>query len=420
MDKPKDIIIIPRYQVTLRFIEVPSTDSSEIKSMAEFQALKELPYSKEEIITGFRNIGSYKKGFSYIMLAIVKRQLVEEMMAQRGPKPENIKLETELLYLYLLKKSIVKQDKVSLVINIQKDYSEIMIIDKTKPVFSRGLTIAEKTGKGWLEEINRSLISYRRDRNNREIEEAVVMHSSTLSIENIKPDIEAFFTPRQKAPPVKAGMNGAGSGFAQANPAIKDATAVKPWSFTSPVNFYEYKEDLNSISLPLEIDLLPAEYIDKRLSKESARQALVTYFLLFIAVAMLGSFFVFKAHEKNETILALFEKIDRMQNDVGQLNTFLRKTEILKSQKEEGERSINILKECYEFVPQDISLGAMDYDNSGILYCKGTARDMPDVFNFIKALEKSKYFKKVEVKYATKKQMENQEFTDFNIACFTH
>ncbi len=232
MDKPKDIIIIPRYQVTLRFIEVPSTDSSEIKSMAEFQALKELPYSKEEIITGFRNIGSYKKGFSYIMLAIVKRQLVEEMMAQRGPKPENIKLETELLYLYLLKKSIVKQDKVSLVINIQKDYSEIMIIDKTKPVFSRGLTIAEKTGKGWLEEINRSLISYRRDRNNREIEEAVVMHSSTLSIENIKPDIEAFFTPRQKAPPVKAGMNGAGSGFAQANPAIKDATAVKPWSFT--------------------------------------------------------------------------------------------------------------------------------------------------------------------------------------------
>ena len=378
MDKPKDIIIIPRYQVTLRFIEFPSTDSSEIKSMAEFQALKELPYSKEEIITGFRNIGSYKKGFSYIMLAIVKRQLVEEMMAQRRPKPENIKLETELLYLYLLKKSIVKQDKVSLVINIQKDYSEIMIIDKTKPVFSRGLT----NGKGWLEEINRSLISYRRDRNNREIEEAVVMHSSTLSIENIKPDIEAFFT--------------------------------------SPVNFYEYKEDLNSISLPLEIDLLPVEYIDKRLSKESARQALATYFLLFIAVAMLGSFFVFKAHEKNETSLALSKKIDRMQNDVGQLNTFLRKTEILKSQKEEGERSINILKECYELVPQDISLGGLDYDNSGILYCKGTARDMPGVFNFIKALEKSKYFKKVEVKYATKKQMENQEFTAFNIGCFTY
>lgn len=40
------------------------------------------------------------------------------------------------------------------------------------------------------------------------------------------------FIPRQKAQPVKAGMNGAGSGFAQANPAIKDAMAVKPRSFT--------------------------------------------------------------------------------------------------------------------------------------------------------------------------------------------
>ncbi|MDP2981103.1 MAG: hypothetical protein Q8N67_03455, partial [Candidatus Omnitrophota bacterium] len=121
MDKPKDIIIIPRHQVTLRFIEVPSIDPSELKSMVEFQALKELPYSKEEIITGFRNLGSYKKGFSYIMLAIAKRQLIEEMIAQRGSKPENIRLETESLYLYLVKKNIAKQDKVILVINIRKD-----------------------------------------------------------------------------------------------------------------------------------------------------------------------------------------------------------------------------------------------------------------------------------------------------------
>ncbi len=42
-----------------------------------------------------------------------------------------------------------------------------------------------------------------------------------------------MITPRQKASLVKAGMNEAGSGFAQANPAIKDTTAVKPWSFTT-------------------------------------------------------------------------------------------------------------------------------------------------------------------------------------------
>jgi len=377
LDKPKNIIIIPRRQVTLRFIELPSLDPSEIKSMVEFQALKELPYSKEEIITSFRNIGSYKKGFSYIMLAIAKRQLIEKMMAEKEVKPENIRLETELFYLYLLKKGIAKQDKVSLVINIQKDHSEIIIIDRTKPVFSRGVS----NGGEWLEEINRSVISYKRDRNNREIEEIVITYGSNLSIENIKFRLKEYFT--------------------------------------SPVSFYEYKEDLACIDLPLEIDLLPGEYIDKRLSRENTQQALVSYFLLFIAVAMLVSLFIFKAHEKNKAILMISEKISRMQKDVDQLKIFLKKTEILKSQKEEGERIINVLKECYELVPQEISLAGLDYDDTGALYCKGITRDMSSVFNFIKILEKSKYFKKVEVKYATKKQMANQEFTDFNIACFT-
>lgn len=378
MDRPKDILIIPRYQVALRFIELPSIDSSEIKSMMEFQAFKESPYQKKEIITSFRSMGSYKKGFSYIMLAIAKRQHVEEMMAQKGVKPENIRLETELLYLYLLRKGIVKQDKVSLIINIQRDYSEIMIIDNIKPVFSRGLSSLE----GWLEEIKRSLASYKRDRNNREIEELAVVYSSNLSMENIKPSIKTFFS--------------------------------------IPANFYEYKEDLNSADMPLEIDLLPIEYIGERLNKENARQIFLTYFLLLIVMAMLTSFFVFKIHEKNKTILAISEKTDKIQKDADQLNTFLKKTGLLKYQKGEGERIVNILKECYELVPQDISLAGLDYDEKGILYCKGMTRYMPGVFNFIKVLEKSKYFKKIEVKYATKKEMENQEFTDFSIACFTY
>ena len=109
-----------------------------------------------------------------------------------------------------------------------------------------------------------------------------------------------------------------------------------------------------------------------------------------------------------------------MQKDVDQLSIFVKKTNILKNQKEEGEHIVSILKECYELVPQGISLKGLDCDTVGTLYCKGITRDMASVFNFIKALEKSKYFKKVEVKYATKKEAEGREFTDFSIACSIH
>lgn len=378
LDKSKDILIIPRHQAALRFIELPSVDPSEIKNMAEFQAFKEVPYQKTEIITGFKNIGSYRKGFSYIMLAIVKRQQIEKMMAQRNTMPESIRLETELLYSYLLQNGMIKRDKVNLIVNIQKDYSEIMILDSMKPVFSRGLNSAEE----WLDEVKLSITSYKRGGNNKEVEELVIVYSPNLDIKNIKSCAKA--------------------------------------SFSIPVNFCEYRENPGNMDVLLEINLLPKEHMDKNLSRENIRQALFTYFLLFIAVTISVSFFVFKIHEKNKMALVLAAKTYKIQKNAEQLNIFFKKTEILKCREEKGERIVNALKECYELMPQDIFLKGLDYDGGDILYCKGMTKYMSGVFNAIRIFEKSEYFGKAEVRYAARKEMGNQEFTDFSIACFMH
>ena len=375
MNRSEAVLVIPRNKTALRFIELPSVDFFEIKGMAELQTIKEFPYPKEDLIVSFRNLGSYKKGFSYILLVIAKKQHIEEMLSEKGAVPDSVRLETELLYLYLLTKGMIKQDKVSLVINIDIDRSEIMILDGLKPVFSRGLNSSE----GWLDEINRALLSYKRDKGGKDAEEMIVMHGSNLNMENMKSEIKK--------------------------------------AFSIPVNFYEHNGDLISPDMSLEIDLLPTEYIDKKLNMKNAKQALVTFFLLLAAVGMLAGFFVFKTQEKNEEILMLSEETDKMQKDMNQLSSFLKKTELLKYQKEEGGRIVDILKECYALVPKDIFLEGFDYEGRSVLYCKGKAREMPSVFNFIKALEKSGYFKKVEVRYATKKEIENQKFTDFNIAC---
>jgi len=309
------------------------------------------------------------------MLAIVKRQLIEDMMRERKARPESIILETEALYLYLLKKEIMKHDKVILVVDIHKDYSEIIVADKTRPVFSRGF----RNEDGLMEEINRSLVSYKRNRTNENIEEVFITYPSSLNIDNVRPHVKEYFS--------------------------------------MPVNFHEYREDPNTSNLPFAIELLPAEYIEKRASKENMHQAFFTYFLLLVTIAMLASFFIFKMHEKNNLIAMLAKKNNEIRKDTDQLNIFLKKTDVLKSQNSEGELIISILKESYELVPGDIVLSGLNYDGKDVLYYKGNSRDMPGVFNFIKVLEKSKYFKKVEVKYATMKKAGNQELADFSIAC---
>jgi len=369
------ILIIPRHLVLLRFIELPSTDASEIKNMVEFQAFKETPYAKDEIITSYKNLGSYKKGFSCIMLAIVQKEIIENMIQQAKDEIEDIRLETELLYSFLLQKGIIKSDKVSLAINIKKEYAEIVITDKTKLIFSRSI----KNRADLMKELANSMLFYNRDKANNAINDVNVVYSKEIDVKEIRPQIEDYFK--------------------------------------MSANFYEYSNDLVSLDTSLYISFLPKEYNDKMANKENKKELWLTSCLILTAILALLSLLIFKLHEKDKTLNLLSKQISSIQYDVDQLRDFLRKAEILKSQKQKGDFIINVLKGSYDLTPSDIFLYRLEYDGRYDFSYKGTVSSASEVFNFVKALEKSKYFKKVEVKYTTKKVVQNQEVTDFNILC---
>ncbi|OIO32987.1 MAG: hypothetical protein AUJ70_04235 [Candidatus Omnitrophica bacterium CG1_02_40_15] len=375
LDTKRNILIIPRHLVLLRFIELPSTDASEVKNMVEFQAFKETPYSKDEIIISYRNLGSYKKGFSYIMLAIVKKEIIENMMQQAKDEIEGIRLETELLYSFLLQKDIAKSNKVSLVISIKKEYVEIIITDNTKLIFSRSI----KNRTDLMKELANSMLFYNRDKANNAINDVNVIYSKEIDVKDMKLQIEDYFK--------------------------------------MPVNFYEYSDDLISLDIPLYISFLPKEYNDKMANKENKKELWLTSCLILTAILALLSLLIFKLHEKDKTLNLLSKQISSIQYDIDQLRDFLRKIEILKSQKEKGDFIIKILKGSYDLTPSDIFLYRLEYDGRYDFSYKGTVSSASGVFDFVKRLEKSKYFKKVEVKYTTKKVVQNQEVTDFNILC---
>jgi hypothetical protein len=251
-----------------------------------------------------------------------------------------------------------------------------MIMDSAKPVYSRGLN----DRKALPEEIGKSLILYRADKNNKEVEDVIFMHDSSLDTKNTGVYMKEFFK--------------------------------------IPVNFYKNNMDFKNFGSSPEIDLLPKEYIYERLSRKNAKQIFLTYFLLSVTIFMLISFFVFKIREKNKILLVFSDNTEKIQKDLNQLSIFLEKIKIIKYQKEEGEAAINILKECYKLMPRDMFLDGIDSGDKGVIYCAGRAKDINSVFDFIKILEKSKYFEKIEVKYAAKKKTGNLEFTDFSIGCY--
>lgn len=378
MNKDK-VLVIPRHLVFVKFIDVPSLEEAEIGRMAEYQAVKEIPHPKEELMVSYRNLGSYREGFSSLMLAVATKDMIYEKLEEArhlNIQPENIRLYTELLYLYLLKKDVVRQDRTVFVIHIGKEDSEIMMIDRGRLVFSRGF----KNTEGFLEEIDRSILAYERDKDNPAIEDVIVTYASDIDTEEIEPYIREHF-------------------------------AV-------PVNFYEYSEDPARSDVVPEIDLLPKEISHKKLKSERRQELALTYSLAGCIAVLFFAFFSFKMYDKNKNLEMFSARISEVESRIQGLDKLVKKTEIAKANIEQGRFINNILEESYNLVPPDIIISELDYNGEDSIFYKGLSRDMSSVLGFVKTLEASKYFKKAEVKYASKKKIKGEEFTDFNVRCW--
>lgn len=76
--KGRVISCLPRQMVTVRMLELPSTDHEEIGDMVDLQLGKQTPYSRDEIAFDYRVAGSGRDGYTRVMLAIVQRSTIRD------------------------------------------------------------------------------------------------------------------------------------------------------------------------------------------------------------------------------------------------------------------------------------------------------------------------------------------------------
>ncbi|MBU3911856.1 MAG: hypothetical protein KKD90_04650 [Candidatus Omnitrophica bacterium] len=376
MDSGKNILIAPRHKIFLRFIDVPSMDDAEIKSMAALQAIKEVPFLREEITVSYRNLGVFRSGFSSIMLAIAKKDMISDMTKKNkiySAAPESIRLETELLYLLLCKKGIINEKGVDLVISIGKDYSELMIIDKTRPVFSRSF----KNSGRFSQEVNYSVMAYKKDRNAKDPDGVKIVR---------RPDID-----------------------------IEGLTHVIEKNFTVPVNFYELKEDLSREDLPAQIDLVPAEIAERNSMMLRKKELAFTYLLAGFAVLLSVIFTYFKIYQKQGILDVMSLRLEAVEPHVNILEDCLRRVSFFEEEQRRTGILTRIIAVSYDTGLRDISLSDFGYNGGENFYFKGTAGEMSVILAFVKRLNETGYFDLVEIKQATKGIVRGEERTGFDI-----
>lgn len=409
---PVIISTIASHLVITKNIEIPSVDPKEIKEIINLQAGRHTPYSREEIIVDYVDIGVYKNNYTKILLIIVARNIIDKqfkILASAGLKPENVAFVPESIAWFVPK--IIKIDNglcpVS-VIHIDNEFTDFTVIVKSKIAFIRSIPIGvrhlteekERYQLKFSEELKRSFEAYQSE----DIEKSPNMVVLTGAIEELN-DLEpilnsALRLPIKLAPYFK-------------NLAISN-NLLKANSLPKNISFLNVIAPLITLQ-ELKVNLIPEEVKLSRAIEERGRELIKTGIFTLATFVLIFSILLSKIYFKNAYLKNLEKEYISLSDSAKKLEKDFSRINLIKNYLSRRGYSLELLSELYNITSLDLKINNIRFDSQGKFSLIGTALSMSSVFSFVDDMEKSEYFKEVKTKYTTKRKEELRDVTDFEL-----
>ncbi len=422
LDRQHVTLCIPRHLMTVRVIDLPSTDPREIEDMINLQVGKQTPYSKDEIISAHKVMYSEREGYTKVMIAIVQRTIINERIEElksAGISVGRVMISSEGVYNWfnLLYAPDIKTnpDDTIAILDVDSNYSDFITIRAGKLAFTKNIFIGAnhlgESSEPWkdklIEELERCLKRYYIEERNTKIEKIFLTGAAQnidglgLTLSNVLA-VQVEKTDTLK----KIGIK-------------KDSKAAQAGSITS-VSLTPLVGAALKHTAP-QLDLTPGEHKIFKLM-EKKRTDLTIMGILFLSIVMMISFFLFISfYYKSSYLFKLRKQVKEISAESGDIEKMRLSIDLVKHNLDAKNSSLGILHEIYGVTPAEISLSGIDIDENKQVVLKGRGFAMSDVFKFIKRLEESKLFANVKASYTrTKKEKEGDkdvEYAEFEIVC---
>jgi len=408
--KDNFILALDRSLVTIRFVNLPSTDLKEIESMAHWQAAKLFPYQSDQIVTSYSILEVNPEGFSHLLLVIVPRLIIKrylDICQVLKLQPHCITITSEgLLYWYLLKQPQLQVLQPTAVIDIENKRLELAVLNKSDFIFSRSVDLdgvwQQPMLQKVIDEIMLSLDSYQK--------QPIYMNLSKIILTGNRNNINALEpllknkidTPVQVIEHLQQ---------VELHKSLTNSSALSNSSFSSIVGLV-----LNTTS-EHKINLLPKELKERRLFLKKKREFLNSLVFIGLAVLILLMMFGIYIYSKIMLIQQLDEKLKKINPKATEVEELKKRLNIINSHIQQKASCLDILRELHLITPNDVFLSTFIYEDGQAVTIKGTAPSMSVVFSFVPILNKSDFFENVSVRYATQRKTTGSELTDFEIVC---
>ena len=412
------VISIPRNLVTVRNLQLPTTDPQELREMVNLQAVKQTPFLKDEIIADYQVVRSSPEGYTDVVLVTTHRSVSNtslKILDDAGLKAEVIRLSSHgVMSAYKMMKAADdagKNEPVAIV-DIDSNYCDFIVTTNQRICFTKSLSLSpvkllvggEQEIDKFSEEIERVFEIYGNEGVGGRISK-IVLSGAELEVDRLQAKLrEALHVPVERL--VVSRCPGI-------SPDVMDApeNANRQVSFSSVLGLaWEPRS--------AEIDLTPQEVrLRESLAKKGrAITAIgVSVILLLTAVTIFVSQ---KLYAKRQYLAALREEVAETKREAADVEMMIKKIRLIGKAPGFQNSSLEVLSVLHKTLPPEVYLKSIAFEDASFLILQGVSQKMSSVFGLLSTLEKQPQFHHVKTKHITRSpQKDGQEQIDFEMTC---
>lgn len=408
------ILSIPRRCVTTRYLKLPTILDQEIGKMIKLQISKLVPYAAGEISYSYKKISSDEQGYSYCMVVFTQQNFVRQyysFLLSLGINQSMAVLSSEACvhWLSFLKPDVARSGSFILV-DVDESDADILLVNSGELIFTRsisrqaGETSQSESWRNKLkDEISRSLQTANKEIGQQKISR-LIFNGSISGIDGLDRALAGQLVfPIEVILPKNEALSGSA-------PAIIPASTGPAVSFSSVQGAVLAKDSFT-------LDLLPEDIKSKICFRKTKIERNKAISLSLLVVLLLFILFAKNIFDKARLVNALDQRIKILLPKASTREQINLHFQAIRSHFNQRVFISQILNEAYKIIPQSMFLNSLSVQSDKFLILKGEADNLPDIFNFVSALDKRPYFENARVRYATKRKLKGTSVTDFQIDC---
>jgi len=402
------ILIIPRHNTIVHYLNLPSENHEELKAMVDLQAVNQMPYSREEVIIDFIPFDKTAQGYTKVFVIAVPHETVLRLVKilDKALISTNKIVPSSIGVWLWYQEHCASEEETVVIIDMDYERSEICICDKKRILASRPLSIGFKEidAKQYTEfitQLDLTIAAYVKEQLGSAPSQVLLVSSMNNAQEFLTQLQIQYTTPFKLLRSVKD--IALRKSFVWPKILLQESTSI-----TSALGFLQSNKESS-------IDLTPQEIKAAQVSKVLKHQLIRCAIAVGLALVSIGFCLSLNLLKQNSYLNQLESKVKQSQKDVAIIKRRISQVNLLKSAVKDRVILIDVISQIYNFLPQSVVLTNLTLNQEHLLSFQGFTNKVGDINEIQKALVNSSYFDNVNLDYVNKRVTLDGELNYFKI-----